>query len=210
MTEAYDRYRILVADAWECIENFRVTEHDFALRHVWVSCVSALDLYLTELVAEAGLRIVDKSPLSLTPNLRNIGIPLEGVFEYEKMSPSQKLIFFRSAIYSSVQFVSLYRSDGVLSALSYIWIADPKKKWKTITARIKNFGQYIDYTEQDIRSELDAIGDRRDLISHSVDWPPGADRRNPVRIEDAMQVIDFVSALVRAIDVETEEQINNI
>lgn len=72
---------------------------------------------------------------------------------------------------------------------------------------MKSTGRYNDRTEGDIRDELTLIGDRRDLIAHSVDRPPGRLEANPVEEEDAIRVFTFVSDIAEAIDAETEDQL---
>ena len=72
---------------------------------------------------------------------------------------------------------------------------------------MKITGRYDNRTEQDIRDELTLIGDRRDLIAHAVDIPPGTTKQNPVRRGDAARVVEFVADLVSAIDSETESQL---
>lgn len=68
-------------------------------------------------------------------------------------------------------------------------------------------GRYAGRTEQEIREELTFIGDRRDLIAHSVDIAPGQADANEAVLEDAQRVLQFVSDLASAIDAETEAQL---
>ena len=68
-------------------------------------------------------------------------------------------------------------------------------------------GRYDERTEEDIRDELTLIGDRRDLIAHSVDTAPGAEGPNPVDRLDAVRVIEFIKDLATSIDLETEAQL---
>lgn len=42
--------------------------------------MSAFDLYMTELVSEAGLRLIDRDPPVLTASLRQFAVRLETVF----------------------------------------------------------------------------------------------------------------------------------
>ncbi|WP_155984349.1 hypothetical protein [Paracoccus pantotrophus] len=207
MTAAKDKFQTHMAEAHICLNNFDEVGNDFALRHVWIVCVSAFDLYMTELVSEAGLRWIDRTPPILTANLRQVQIPLANILNMHEMPPAEKLLFYRDRVYAAVQFISFYRPEKVSEALSYVWTCPSKEKWARITNRMKETGRYQDKTERDLRAELSLIGDRRDLIAHSVDTPPGAGGQSPVDRADAAQVIDFVNDLALAIDAETEAQL---
>ncbi|WP_155773941.1 hypothetical protein [Rhodovulum sp. MB263] len=189
------------------MENFDATNQDFALRHVWITCVSAFDLYMTEMVSEVGIRLIDRDPPTLTNNLRQVSVRLESMFGIEEQTPAERLLFFRDSIYSTIQYKSFYRPDGVSEALSYVWTCPAKEKWARVLSGMQETGRYLSRTEQDIRAELTLIGDRRDLIAHSMDTPPGAQRPNPVSREDAASVIEFFRDIVNAIDAETERQL---
>lgn len=207
MTEASVRFDVHLAEAQVCLKTFDSTQNGFALRHVWIVCVSAFDLYMTELVSEAGLRWIDRTPPILTSNLRLVQVPLERIMAVDQLSPTEKLLFYKEHIYSAVQYTSFYRPEKVSEALSYIWVCPAKEKWARIFSRMKAIGQYDTRTEQDIRAELSLIGERRDLIAHSVDTPPGAASPNPVNRDDAARVVEFMRHLATAIDQETEAQL---
>ncbi|BAI97956.1 MULTISPECIES: hypothetical protein [Sphingobium] len=192
----------------ECLSNFDNTKHDFALRYIWIVGISSFDLFLTELVSEAGLRLIDKNPDALPVNLQQVQVPMVNVLDIHLLSPPERLLFFRERIFASIQFKSFYRPEKVSEALSYIWSCPPKEKWSRITARMRATGHHGEKTEQDIRDELTLIGDRRDLIAHSADTPPGRDFANPVSREDAARVAEFVCDLAEAIDAETEAQLD--
>ena len=207
MTNAKARFDAHLSGADKCIENFDARGDDFALKHVWVIGVSAFDLYMTELVSEAGLRWIDRDPPVLTTNLKSVRVPLGSVLEINQVSPTERLLFYRDHVYSAVQYTSFYKPDKVSEALSYIWNCDQKEKWTRICGRMKLTGRYDNRTEQDIRGELTFIGDRRDLIAHSVDTPPGQSSPNPVTRADAARVREFMTDLATAIDAETESQL---
>ncbi|WP_156648023.1 hypothetical protein [Methylobacterium sp. Leaf88] len=204
MSEAIIRFRVHLAESEQCLENFRSTSHEFSLRHIWIISVSSFDLYLTELVSEAGLRLIDKTPRILTQNLRQVEFPLGNVLEIDRMNSVERLLFFKQHIFASIQYKSFYRPEKISEALSYIWTCPAKEKWARILGRMKLTGRYSDKTEEDIREELTLIGDRRDLIAHSVDRPPGRSEANPVRQEDAARVHMFIADIAEAIDLETE------
>ena len=207
MTSAKSKFDKNILEGATCLENFDLNSNIFALRYIWIVSVSSFDLYMTELVSEIGLRWIDQNPPVLTANLRQVHIPLENALQIDQLPPAEKLIFYRDHVYNSVRYTSFYKPEKVSEALSYIWICPAKEKWARITARMKALGRYQNRTERDIRDELTLIGDRRDLIAHSVDTPPGAETANPVIRDDAVRVIDFISDLALAIDQETEEQL---
>lgn len=114
MSDAIGRFRTHLSECEQCVENFRATRHDFSLRHIWVICVSSLDLYLTELVSEAGLRLIDKTPRILTSNLRQVEFPLGSVLEIDKLNSVERLLFIRQHIFASIQYKSFYRPEKYL------------------------------------------------------------------------------------------------
>lgn len=207
MSEAKMRFDIHLREGTTCLENFDSSGHEFTLRHVWITCVSTFDLYMTELISEAGLRWIDRSPPVLTSNLRQVHVPLFGVLDLDNLSPTEKLIFYKEHVYAAVQYTSFYRPEKVSEALSYIWICPAKEKWARILCNMRKTGRYSNRDEHDIRSELTQIGDRRDLIAHSADKPPGAGGANPVNRIDAAATLEFIADLATAIDVETEAQL---
>jgi hypothetical protein len=207
MTEAKSRFDRHVDEAQLCLATFDATGNAFALRHVWIVCVSAFDLFMTELVSEIGLRLIDHDPPLLTANLRQVQFPLDSVIGINALSPTERLLFFKDRIYATVQYKSFYKPDKVSEALSYIWTCAPKEKWAKILARLKATGRYADRTEEDLRNELTLIGDRRDLIAHSVDTLPGAEGPNSVEREDAVRVIEFITDLAMGVDLETVAQL---
>lgn len=207
MTEAKARFDIHLAEGQICLKNYDITGHDFALRYIWIVAISAFELYITELISEAGLRLIDRTPPVLTANLRQVQIPLEKTLQISGLSPTERLLFYQQHIYSDVQFKSFYRPEKLSEALSYIWVCPAKEKWARILAGMISLGRYAGRSEHDIRDELTLIGDRRDLIAHSVDTSPGSTTRNPADRVDATQVLDFIRDLVSAIDQETERQL---
>lgn len=208
MTEAKLRFENHLLEGSICLKNFDSEGSEFALRYIWIVCVSAFDLYLTGLVSEAGLRWIDRTPPVLTANLRQVRIPLGNVLEIDTISPTERLLFYKDHVYSAVQYTSFYKPEKVSEALSYIWRCEPKEKWARILRRMKLSGRYDTRVEQDIRGELTLIGDRRDLIAHSVDTLPGSSSQNLVDRGDSVQVLRFISDLAAAIDAETEDQLS--
>lgn len=207
MTEAKTRFDDHLSVGCNCLKNFDAIGDEFALRHIWIASISAFDLYMTELVSEVGLRWIDRSPPILTESLQQVKIPLLSILEMEGMSPTERLLFYRNHVYSAVQYTSFYKPSGVSEALGYIWICPGKEKWARITARMKATGRYVHVVEEDIRAELELIGNRRDLIAHSADTPPGSRSSNPVDRQDAVQILQFIGDLAEAIDLETETQL---
>ncbi|QSR18996.1 hypothetical protein [Novosphingobium sp. KA1] len=207
MTEAKSRFDNHVEEAQLCLDTFDATSNAFALRHIWIVCVSSFDLFMTEIISEAGLRLIDRTPPLLTTNLRQIQLPLHSVIDAHSLSPTELLLYYKERIYASVQYKSFYKPDKISEALSFIWTCPPKEKWARILIRLKATGRYENRTEEDIRDELTLIGDRRDLIAHSVDTPPGAEGPNPVNRSDAVRVIEFVRDVAACIDLETEAQL---
>lgn len=208
MTEAGRRFGIHIEEALRCFDVYDRTGHEFALRHIWIVSVSAFDLFMSELVSEAGLRLIDRNPPLLTANLRQVQITLHSVMDVVDLSPVERLLFYKDRIYAAVQFKSFYRPEKVSEALSYIWTCPPKEKWSRILSHMKETGRYDDRTEEIIRDELALIGDRRDIIAHSVDTQPGSNTPNPVDRADAAQVYSFIQDLATSIDRETESQLN--
>lgn len=206
MTQARLRFASHIVEGQQCIANYDVSANDFALRYAWIISVSSFDLYMTELVSEVGLRWIDRNPPLLTSNLRQVQVPLGSLLDIHSLSPAERLLFYRDHVYSAVRYTSFYKPEKVSEALSYIWTCPGKEKWARILRRMKESKKYQKRTEADIRDELTLIGDRRDLIAHAVDTPPGAAGQNPVDRSDAVQVVEFVSDLAQAIDDETEAQ----
>lgn len=207
MTESFERFDCHIAEGRLCIDYYSLVEEEHILRYVWIVSISSFDLYLTELISEVGLKLLAHDPPILTENIRRIEIPLGDTIDLDSLSPANRLIFFKNKIFAALQFKSFYRPDKISEALSYIWRCPPREKWARIHSEMQKTGRYIGKTEQNIREELSLIGNRRDLIAHSVDLPPGAERQNAVTLSDAQATLDFVYDLAKAIDLETERQL---
>lgn len=157
MTDAHIKFLQNISECEEALECFAACGKKSALRYVWISAISALDLYMTELVSEAGLRLIDRSPRVMTTNLQQMEIPLSGVLELENMGPSERLIYFKERIFSVLQYKSFYRPEKISEALSYIWLCPGKEKWARILAEMKQRGRYASKTTQDVRDELEHV-----------------------------------------------------
>jgi len=101
--------------------------------------------------------------------------------------PPKEIVFEQEVIKKLARF-SFQDPDKVAEGLSLIW--DEKHKWTKIATAM---GQ------QDARTQLKLIADRRNAIVHESDRHPITHAKTPITVAECNNVTDFVQACGRTI-----------
>jgi hypothetical protein len=175
-----------------------VLQPDEILRAAWVARVSALDLYVHELVAQRMRRIFEGS------------LPPGAAFASFKI-PADVLVRIRaatSAAQASAAFdLEVRRQHGFLSFQDPIKIADAVRLvstvelWNEVAVHQGASPSTKVGAAKALRGTLSAIVDRRNKIAHEGDLQPSVPRVPwPISAADDTAVANFIERLVRSID----------
>lgn len=195
MTAAKNKFDSHISQCAEAITIYEFLEGhgynaDFGLRFVWVSSVSALDHYVTELVVEKATEHFSNG-IELSAKLSSEGVPLASLQRMQAVSAAQAVVEFRAIIRNVVRFRTFQKANDVVDGLAYIW--NEKHKWDKIASAMS-------VPVKNAKRKLNGICTRRDLIVHNADYNEVTGELTPCIHSDAEEVITYVSNIVAAID----------
>ncbi|WP_143114657.1 HEPN domain-containing protein [Jannaschia rubra] len=163
---------------------------DFALRFVWVSTVSALDDYITQLIIEISTHRFENSIVQ-EKRLLSEACRFDSIYSLLENNSAASAIAFRSLIRETVERMTFQSPNDVADGLSFIWKAD--EKWKKI-------GAYLGLTAKSCRGLLSSIANRRNLIVHNADFDDSGGVKTKIRLNDAIRTRMFIVGLVYSIE----------
>lgn len=171
---------------------------DEILRAEWVARVSALDLYVHELVSQR-MRSAFEGSIPKTPQFQAFHISLETVDRMRAASsPSSASDAFDLEVRRQLAFVTYQDPDKIADGIRMcssveLWNAIALHQGATATTKVSKAKQ--------IKNQLRAIVDRRNKIAHEGDLQPTLPITAwPVTQTDLAEVANFISRLVNSID----------
>lgn len=171
---------------------------DEVLRAAWVVRVSALDLYVHELVAQRMLKSFEGT-LPRTPQFQAFQLPLETVERIQAApTPSAASSAFDLEVRRQLSLATYQDpekiADGVrLCSGVELWNAVASHQGATPAQKVTAAKQ--------IKQQLRAIVDRRNKIAHEGDLQPTLPVTPwPISQADLAQVSAFIEGVVRSID----------
>lgn len=179
--EAIEVYNFLVQSGYRA---------DFGLRFVWVSAISALDHFITELIVEVAVRRFDRKQ-SLPPSILAQLTPLSNALLMHQAESPAALVEFQRIVREMVKYRTFQKAKDVADGLSYIW--PEKHKWKRIA-------EHIGAKDETVRTTLNNICYRRDLIVHNSDYNEATGNLTDCSVADAKTALEFICKIVAAID----------
>lgn len=165
---------------------------EFALKVVWISAVSALDHYITELIVEV-CSLHYSASAGATGKLLAERFSVSAIMELQVAAPAARLVIFRRELTRIVRFISFQKPNAVADGLAYV--SPELHKWQKI-------GSVLGIPTSDAKTTLDQIVERRNLIAHNADIDDSSGQKLPVSKSDAETVVNFIKSLVLAIDTE--------
>lgn len=163
---------------------------DFGLRFVWVSAISSLDHYISELIIEKSTEHFANEK-RLSRKALSQGVPLESTIKMKEASGPQSIVEFRSIISDAIKYKTFQKADDISDGLSYIW--EEKHKWEKIS-------QKLGVNTRTAKRKLNSIGYRRDSIVHNADFDDGRGEIRECILEDAKEALDYIKNVVNTIE----------
>ena len=176
-----------------------VLKPDELLRSEWVARVSALDLYVHELVAQRMLAIFEGS-LPKTKAYSACMFMSEAVDRIRHATtPSEASAAFDLEIRRQLGFVSYQYPDKIADGIR---MCSTVELWNDVALHQGATQQNKVAHAKQIKSQLTTIVDRRNKIAHEGDLQPKALPISPWPISqgDLTIVSNFIEQLVRSID----------
>ncbi|WP_157956990.1 HEPN domain-containing protein [Salinicola salarius] len=182
----------------QCYEAIEIYSHlkqrgysaDFGLRFVWVSSVSALDHYVSELIIEKSTEQFANQGI-LSTKLLNEGVPLQASMRMNSSSATQAIVEFRSFIEQVVRFRTFQKSKDIADGLSYIW--NEQHKWEKISDK-------LGLKPKSAKYKLNSIGYRRDLIVHNADCDSYTGKLKECTTTEASEALNYIKETVEIIE----------
>ncbi len=169
-----------------------VVNADELLRAEWVARVSALDLYVHELVAQRMVAIFQRT-LSAPPGYKEFRLPSDVLHRIQDApSPIDASNAFDLELRKQLGYLSLQHPDNIAKAVRMCCAA---KIWEEVAAELgEDAGQ--------LKATLVAIVDRRNKIAHEGDMLPGSPRVPlPITAAEVATVKQKIRQIVDAMEI---------
>lgn len=156
------------------------------LRAQLVLGVSALDYYVHEITVLGMLEVLDgRRPA--TPAFLKFRVSVTGILGRSTPPPAT---WFESEVRERHSFLSFQQPDKVSDAIR---LFTGIKLWHLVSGKLT-------MSEQEVKSQLKLIVDRRNKIAHEADLDPSyPNTRWPIHIADVEQSLTFLRRLGKAI-----------
>lgn len=171
---------------------------DELLRAEWASRVSALDLYMHELVAQNLLRIFDGTRPSCS-GFAKLRVSGEALLRIQSATTAaERSSAFDLEVRTKLSRVSYQYPDDIADGIRLI---SPCKLWHDVALKMGATTATVSTQTESLKKRLSLIVDRRNKIVHEGDLQPTIPRTAwPISPEDVSDVVAFINEIVRAID----------
>jgi len=176
----------------------RVLNADEILRSEWVARVSALDLYVHELVAQRMVDIFEGRRVA-TDAFNKFMLPNDTLARIRTAStPDDARAAFDLEVRRQLGFVTYQSHESIAAGIRMISTAE---LWNAVAVYLGAAAPDVNRRAKAIRGQLSMIVERRNKIAHEGDMQPSAPRLPwPVAQADLQTVRSFIFDVVRAID----------
>lgn len=171
---------------------------DELLRAEWVARVSALDLYVHELVAQEMLATFDgRRPA--TPGYMRFQISAETVERIRAAAtPSDANAAFDLEVRDKLSYLAFQDPEKIADGIR---LFSPIELWNEVALKLGATPATKVTTAQSLKKELSLVVRRRNKIAHEGDLGPTPPREPwPISQSDLALVADLIERLVRGID----------
>ncbi|PWK09866.1 hypothetical protein C7425_104259 [Pantoea ananatis] len=166
------------------------------LRAEWVARVSALDLYVHELVAQKMLAIF-QGTRPRTPKYDKFTIPYS-VMSDIIINPSTRDQTYDLEVRRQLGMQTYQTSESIADGIRLI---SEVGLWRLVALDQGASNSTADSKAKSMKMQLDLIAERRNKIAHEGDMKPLTPREPwPIEGEDLVVVKTFIEALVNSID----------
>jgi hypothetical protein len=168
------------------------------LRAEWVARVSALDLYVHELVAQQMLAVFNGTRAPCPGYLR-FSLSTETVSRIRAAAgPHDAGAAFDLEVREKLSFLTFQDPDKIADAIRMF---SPIELWNSVAIKLgANEGSKVTMAQQ-LKRDMSRIVDRRNKVAHEGDLQPTLPREPwPISQADLVIVSDVIERVVRAID----------
>jgi RiboL-PSP-HEPN len=171
---------------------------DELLRAEWASRVSALDLYVHELVAQNLLRIFE-GYRPVCPGFERLQVSGDALMRIQAAtSAANRSTAFDLEVRTQLSRDTFQYPDDIADAVRLI---SPCKLWNEVALKLGATTTTVTATTESLKKRLSLIVDRRNKIVHEGDLQPTVPRTPwPISKADVSEVAKFINDIVSAID----------
>lgn len=171
---------------------------DELLRAEWASRVSALDLYIHELVAQ-NLVLTFEGKRSATPAFARFQISSDALLRIQTATtPDAKRTAFDLEVRTRLGRITYQYPDDIADGVRMISTC---KLWNEVALKFGATHANVSAVTESVKKQLSIIVDCRNKIVHEGDLQPSVPRTPwPIDQADVTEVATFISKLVEAID----------
>ncbi|MEN5020988.1 HEPN domain-containing protein [Pantoea agglomerans] len=169
------------------------------LRAEWVARVSALDLFIHEIIAQNMLLIFQKNK-SASSGYNKFTLPHRVVDSIRdpNSTPTDAERFFDLEIRRQLGFQTYQHPKNIADGIKYI---SNIELWNSVALYNGATSKTMQTQAGNVRNQLEAIVDRRNKIAHEGDMQPSVPRTPwPINHGQLATVRDFINSLVISID----------
>jgi hypothetical protein len=171
---------------------------DELLRAEWAARVSALDLYVHELVTTrlVGIFTGARPP---GPGFGRFQVSADALMRIQNASaPADRVAAFELEVRTRLSRVTYQAPDDIADGIRMV---SPLSIWSEVAPRLGASGTTVTTAAADLKRKLSVIIDRRNKIVHEGDLQPTVPRLPwPISRGDLTDVKTFIESIVAAID----------
>jgi hypothetical protein len=171
---------------------------DELLRAEWASRVSALDLYVHELVAQNLLAIFEGTR-KICPGFARLQISSDAMIRIKDApTVAQRSTAFDLEVRTKLSRITYQYPDDIADGIRMI---SPCKLWNEVALKLGADQQSVTQVTELVKKRLSLIVDRRNKIVHEGDLQPTVPRTPwPISRQDVTEVTGYISQIVSALD----------
>jgi hypothetical protein len=196
--EVWDRCELFAAIHGYLVNQAGILPSDELLRAEWAARVSALDLYVHELVAQKLLEIFQgKRPIC--PGFAKVQISSEAMLRISNaVDLTERSIAFDLDVRTKLSRVTYQYPDDIADGIRLI---SPCKLWNEVALKLGANQNNLTQSTEALKKQLSIIVDRRNKIVHEGDLQPAVPRSPwPISRADLGDVKVFLLKIVGAMD----------
>jgi hypothetical protein len=171
---------------------------DELLRAEWAARVSALDLYVHELVVTHVVGIFTGGR-PVCPGFGRFQVSADALMRIQNArTPADRAAAFELEVRTRLSRVTYQAPDDIADGIRLV---SPCSLWNEVALRLGASAATVTTVAGDIRRKLSVIVDRRNKIVHEGDLQPTVPRMPwPISRSDLADVTTFIASIVSAIE----------
>lgn len=175
-----------------------VLQPDELLRAEWASRVSALDLYVHELVAQ-GLVQIFEGVRPISPGFARFPVSGDALMRIQAAATAEaRRTAFELEVRTKLSRITYQYPDDIADGVRLI---SPCRLWNDIAVKLGATAVTVTAAAASLRTQLSLIVDRRNKIAHEGDLQPTVPRTPwPISRADLSDVANFINGIVLAMD----------